>query len=168
MPTGGISMQTKITSSMRASLEARLDNLDSRIDALRRENDGDDSVDATALLYELSRESDQICSALGQAKVIDDDPFDTHATEIGDTVTIRDSEGVTEQYVLVDGGVGTRVRLNWVSARSPLGGALVGRRKGEEILVKTPVGGVSYVIVDFERAGDVGGGPFPAPELDAF
>jgi transcription elongation GreA/GreB family factor len=159
-------MQTKITSSMRASLKARLVNLDFRIEALRKENDGDNSVDATALLYELLRERDQICTALAQATIIDDDPFDTHATEIGDSVTIRDSKGVTERFVLVDGGVGARVRPNWVSASSPLGRALVGKRKGEEILVVTPAGGVSYVIVDFERAGDVGEGPGSAASTE--
>jgi hypothetical protein len=38
---------------------------------------------------------------------IDDDPFDTEAIEIGDTVTVRAVEsGTQEQYVLVDGTVG--------------------------------------------------------------
>jgi hypothetical protein len=84
-------LRPRSTSSMRASLEARLDNLDSRIDALRRENDGEDSVDATALLYELSCQREQICIALGQGQVIDDDPFDLHATEIGDKWCKADS-----------------------------------------------------------------------------
>ena len=158
-------MQTKITSSMHAGLEGRFDDLDSRIETLERQHEGDDSVDATALLLELSRERDQIRIALERAKVIDDEPFDTHATEIGDTVTIRDRDGEIERYVLVDGGVGARVRPNWVSVVSPLGAALVGRRKGDEILVETPGGDWSYVVLHFERARDVGDGPFPRPEL---
>jgi transcription elongation GreA/GreB family factor len=155
-------MQTKITSSMRACLEGRLDDLDSRIEALKRQYEGDDSVDVAALLHELSRERDQISIALQDAKIIDDDPFDTHATEIGDTVTIHATNGATERYVLVDGSVGARIRPNWVSVNSPLGAALLGRPKGEEIRVETPGGGVSYVILAFERGGDVGEGPFPA------
>lgn len=146
---------TKMTAPMRRSLEARLLELEERVVALERQREADDSLDATALHRELSRERNQLADALVGAMLIDDDPFDSEAIEIGDTVTVRAVEsGTQEQYVLVDGTVGSRARPDWVSTTSPLGAALVGRGKGNEVIVETPGGTSSYQIVDFERNRD--------------
>lgn len=155
-------MQTKMTTSMQASLGDRLADLNRRIEGLQSHRDGEDSPDATALLFQLSRERDQISDALEQATLIDNAVFDKHAIEIGDTVTIRDANGETERYVLVDRQVGTRVCSDWVSAVSPLGAALIGRSKGDVVQVETPGGRESFVILDFERCGQVGDDPIPA------
>jgi transcription elongation GreA/GreB family factor len=143
---------TKMTGPMRASLEARLLDLDGRIAALARQREADDSLDATALHLQLSRERNQIADALADAMLIDDHPFDTEAIEIGDTVTVREMDSETqEQYALVEGTVGCRATSDWLSATSPLGAALLGRSKGEEVLIETPRGTHSYLILDFER-----------------
>lgn len=144
--------QTRMTRQIRRSLEARLNDLESRIEVLDSQRKGDDSLEATAILVQLTRERDRIADALREAMLIDDEPFDVHAIEVGDVVTIRDEGGAIDRYVLVDGGVGVRARSNWVSVRSPLGGAIVGRSKGESVEVTSPDGTASYVIVDFERA----------------
>ena len=145
---------TRMTGAMRHSLEARLQDLEARIATLDEQREGDDSVEATALLNQLDRERADIVEALRDAKLIDDEPFDFGAIEIGDIVTIRDDDGETDNYILVDGGVGARVRSDWVSVGSPLGAAILGRSKGDRVEVKSPQGRVSYVIVDFERASD--------------
>jgi transcription elongation GreA/GreB family factor len=155
-------METKMTTAMRSTLAERLADLDTRIEALHRLREEDDSLDATALSNELVAERDQISDALEQATLIDDAPFDEHAIEVGDTVTIRDGSGQSERYVLVDAGVGARVRSDWVSAMSPLGAALVGRSRGEQVWVETPGGRRCFVIVDFERAGRFAETPPPA------
>ena len=147
-------MQTRMTGQMRNSLEARLVDLDVRIEKLDAQLKGEDSVDASALLGQLTGERADIAEALRDAVVIDDEPFDTEAIEIGDTVTIQGSDGETERYVLVDGKVRSRARGDWVSVSSPLGAAIVGRSKGESVRVDSPSGSASYVIVDFERASD--------------
>lgn len=145
-------MQTRITSSMQASLTERLGYLGMKIEDLRAQSEAEGGLETAALLSELTRERDQINDALERATLIDDHPFDTEATEIGDTITIRDSDGHVEQYVLIDGAVGARAHSDWVSARSPLGAELVGRSKGERIWVDTPGGRTSYVVVGFERS----------------
>jgi transcription elongation GreA/GreB family factor len=145
-------LTTKMTGPMRASLEARLLDLDGRIAAVARQREADDSLDVTALHRQLFRERNQIADALADAMVIDDHPFDTEAIEIGDTVTVREMESEThEQYVLVDGTVGCRAKSDWLSATSPLGAALMGRSRGDEVLIETPKGSYSYLILDFER-----------------
>lgn len=132
----------------------RLVDLDRRIETLDAQREDDDSLEATALLQQLRRERSGISDALEDATLIDDAPFDTEAIEIGDTVTIRDQDGSTGRYVLVDGNMRTRAKSDWVSVSSPLGAALLGRGKGNEVCVESPSGMMSYVIIDFERASD--------------
>lgn len=145
--------QTRMTRQMRRSLDARLKDLESRIEVLDAQRQGDDSHEATAMLVQLSTERDRIADALREATLIDDEPFDVHAIEVGDLVTVRDERGEVERYVLVD-GIGARARSDWVSVRSPLGAAIVGRSKGDRVEVDSPGGGVTYVVLGFERASD--------------
>ena len=167
---------TRMTGPMRRSLQARLVDLEQRIETLEGQREGDDSLEASALLEQLRRERSDVVDALRDATLIDDAPFDTEAIEVGDTVTIRDHDGATDRYVLVDRNMRTRAQSDWVSVSSPLGTALLGRSKGDEVHVESPSGTMSYVIVDFERASDdsivpalsgqrvprVGGDPLPS------
>jgi transcription elongation GreA/GreB family factor len=136
---------------MRRSLQTRLMELEERIRVMEEQRAGDDSVETTAVLMRLVRERRDITEALRNAMLIDDEPFDNVAIEIGDAVTIRDPDGATDCYVLVDGKVRSRARSDWVSVSSPLGAAILGRGKGDTVRVESPTGPVSYLIVDFER-----------------
>lgn len=146
--------QTRMTSQMHRSLEARLRDLESRIEVLDAQRKGDDSLEATAMLVQLGGERDRIVDALREVTLIDDEPFDVHAIEVGDVVTVRDEDGEVDRYVLVDDGVGARARSDWVSVGSPLGAAIVGRSKGDRVEVDSPGGAASFVILGFERASD--------------
>ena len=143
---------TRMTMSMKTSLERRLEDLDRRIESLSAQVQREDGVEVSALLEQLKRERSNAADALSDAMLIDDEPFDTEAIEIGDTVTVRESEGGTELYVLVDGNMKARARDDWVSVSSPLGAAILGRGKGDQVHVESPGGTRSYVIVDFTRA----------------
>ena len=143
---------TRMTAPMRRSLEIRLEELDRRIAGLDAQREDDDSMEAMALMEQLIRERSDVEEALRGATLIDDEPFDTEAIEIGDTVALQDSDGEVERYILVDAGV--RARSDWVSVTSPLGAAIIGRSKGERVRVESPVGTNDYLIVDFERASD--------------
>lgn len=145
---------TRMTSAMRRSLERRLEDLEVRIEILDEQRSGDESVDTTALKMQLARERSQIVDALRDMTLIDDAPFDTHAIEVGDLVTIQGVNGDVERYVLVDDGVGTRARSDWVSVGSPLGGAILGRSLGDEVKVESPGGMRRYSILAFERASE--------------
>ena len=146
---------TRMTRSMRSVLEARLSDLDARLGSLERQREGDESAEITALLGELMRERDGIVDALRDARLIDDDPFDDDAIEVGDVVTVRDAAGEVDRYVLVDGKTGSRARSDWVSVESPLGAAILGRDTGDLVRVESPRGVVEYEILGFERvSGD--------------
>ena len=143
---------TRMTGSMRRVLEIRLSELSTRIGSLERQREGDESTETASLLGELTRELDDIVDALRDARLIDDDPFDTHAIEVGDVVTIRDANDEVERYVLVDGKAGSRARSDWVSVDSPLGAAILGRNTGDRVRVESPRGVTGYEIMGFERA----------------
>ncbi|HEV2756561.1 MAG TPA: GreA/GreB family elongation factor [Actinomycetota bacterium] len=147
---------TRMTNFMKRSLEARASELNARIKSLEDQWEGDSPAETTAMLAELSRERDGIVEALRDARLIDDDPFDTEAIEVGDVVTIRAADGEPERYVLVDGNAGSRARSDWVSVASPLGAALLGRNSGDVVRVESPSGAAEYQVLAFERAsGDV-------------
>ena len=129
---------TRMTGSMRSVLEVRLSELNARLESLERQREGDESAETAALLGELARERDDIADALRDARLIDDDPFDSDAIEVGDVVTIRAAGGEVERYVLVDGKAGSRARSDWVSVASPLGTAILGRNTGDRVDVESP------------------------------
>ena len=146
---------TRMTSSMHRSLAERLDDLDARISTLKEQQRGvDDSVDATALLAQLTRERTQLEDAMREVTLIDDEPFDDHAIEVGDTVSVRGSDGEVESYVLVDDALGVRARSDWVSVGSPLGRAILGRSQGDRVEVESPQGRLTYEVLHFERSRD--------------
>ena len=144
---------TRITRTMRRSLERRLEELEARIALLDEQRVAADG-DTTALKVQLARERSRIADALRDMTLIDDAPFDTGAIEVGDLVTIRGQGGDVERYVLVDDGVGTRARSDWVSIGSPLGGAILGRSLGDEVEVESPEGTLTFVVLAFERASE--------------
>ncbi|MDQ4024355.1 MAG: GreA/GreB family elongation factor [Actinomycetota bacterium] len=145
---------TRLTRSMRRSLEVRLTDLDTRIDVLNGQRENDESPDTAALRMELTRERTDVIDALRDATLIDDEPFDAHAIEIGDLVTIEGEDGEIERYVLADGRAGSRARSDWVSVSSPLGAAILGRSTGDEVRVQSPRGATTYRILGFARASD--------------
>jgi transcription elongation GreA/GreB family factor len=146
---------TRMSRAMRTLLEIRLDDLDARVKTLHREQEVDKTPDNWALLSELSNERDRIAKTLERVTLIDDQPFDTDAIEVGDAIKVRDEDGDIECYVLVEGDFGSRIRTNWVSVSSPLGARLLGSRKGDRIRVESAAGTATYVILAFERASDI-------------
>jgi transcription elongation factor GreA len=71
-------------------------------------------------------------------------------TEIGSKITIE-KEGTGEKigYTIV-GSEETDLSTGKISSSSPLGSALLGKKKGEKIVLKTPKGNVKYSIIKVE------------------
>ncbi len=66
---------------------------------------------------------------------------------IGSSVVVKKSGGQPTEYSLV-GSEEADIASGKISHQSPLGSALMGRAKGEEIDVQTPKGQVRYSIVE--------------------
>src|SRR5215208_7939692 len=82
---------------------------------------------------------------LSRALVIDPTSLSGDKVVFGATVTLVDEDKKKVRYQLV-GQTEADAKVGRISYNSPLGRALIGRQKGEEVDVSTPAGDRSYEI----------------------
>ena len=88
---------------------------------------------------------------LRYARIIDESEIDTKTVQVGNTVKIKDLEfGDEEEYTIV-GSTEVDLSQNRISNESPIGAALLGAKKGQEIEVKVPAGIVKYKILSITK-----------------
>ena len=86
---------------------------------------------------------------IARAHIIEADPSTSATVIFGATVTVLDNaSGKTIDYVLV-GPEDVDVMRNRISIASPIGKALVGKRKGDSVEVATPRGSKSLTIQSY-------------------
>lgn len=142
----------KLSGSARRSLEARLRWLEEeRIPQLRRElaESGDPLIQAA--LRDTTREVTVVRRALATATSLEDEPHDPAVIELGDTVSVRRSGSAQNERFTLVGELEARLDESWISERSPLGSALLGRRTGESVDAETPDGVVTYEVLAITR-----------------
>ena len=93
-----------------------------------------------------------------RSSTVDDRPNDPAIVELGETVTIALEDGSFECYRLVDPMESAVLGGSRVTADSPLGTALLGRRVGDEVEVAAPGGAYRCRVTSAERLD-------PPPEL---
>ena len=86
---------------------------------------------------------------LSRAMVIDPTTLSGDKVVFGATVTLNDEDGTTVKYQVV-GQVEADASHGRISYNSPLGRALIGRQKGDEVEVSTPSGDRYYEIKKIE------------------
>lgn len=74
---------------------------------------------------------------------------DAPVAAIGRRATLRDEDGESVCYAIVFPGDGDPTE-GWISADSPLGAAILGRRPGETVAVDAPVGPWRVTLVQVE------------------
>lgn len=93
----------------------------------------------------------KIESILAKAQVIDETEISKSKVTLGCLVTIKDEEtGEEEEYHMV-GPREQDIFRNKISSESPVGQAIMEKRKGDQIIVKTPAGAIKYKIVKIAR-----------------
>jgi transcription elongation factor GreA len=73
----------------------------------------------------------------------------TDLVEVGATVIVKKSDGSKSTFTLV-GSEETDIAAGKISYQSPLGQALMGKKKGECAIVTTPKGEVCYDVVEIK------------------
>jgi len=79
------------------------------------------------------------------ATIIDENHSNEHV-QIGSTVVVKSADG-EERFTIV-GSTEARPGEGRISNESPVGRALLGRKKGEKVVVRVPAGDFSYTIVN--------------------
>jgi len=143
--------EVRLTRQGRRYLGARArtlrDTIIPRLVELRDGRDRDDSVlaDHERATTELAR----ICTVLATARPAEALPDDPDVVELGEAVTIS-LDGSAERWVIVHPSEAA-AGAGRVSARSPLGRALLGCRVGDEVEVAAPGGTYRCVIESATR-----------------
>ena len=89
---------------------------------------------------------------LKNVEVIDEDEVDTERISIGCKVRVKDMELKEELEYKIVGSTEANSIKGKISNESPLGKALLGRKKGETVPVETPSGVIKYKVLGIEKA----------------
>ena len=94
---------------------------------------------------------EEIEKIIKNAEVIDEDEFDSETVNFGSEVVLRDVAWDKEVTYKVVGSTEADVLKNKISNESPLGIALMKKKKGEVVTVEAPNGSFEYIILDIKR-----------------
>ncbi|MDP4099211.1 transcription elongation factor GreA [Paenibacillus sp. P96] len=88
---------------------------------------------------------------LRNARIINSDEIDTDTVGVGAIVTVEDLEfGDIVEYTIV-GTAESNPLQNKISNESPVGKAILGKKKGTVVDVNVPAGVIQYKIVDIKK-----------------
>lgn len=90
----------------------------------------------------------QIEQMLRNARVIDQSTVPDDAVTIGATVRLKDLAGGDEARYTIVGSAEADPLRDRISNESPVGQALIGRKKGETVTIRVPAGTLRYRILE--------------------
>lgn len=90
----------------------------------------------------------QLETVLANAEIVT--AHHSSVVEVGTKVHLRKKGSTKEITYMIVGSEELNIDENKISLKSPLGSALMGKTKGDEVVVKTPSGEVIYTIVNIE------------------
>ena len=88
---------------------------------------------------------------LRNAKVIDAKEIDTKTVQIGNSVKLHDIEFDEDIEYTIVGSTEVNLAENKISNESPIGKALLGRKKGETVDVEAPDGIIQFKILAIKK-----------------
>ena len=93
----------------------------------------------------------EIENQLKNVRVLDEAEIGTENVHIGSTVTVTEKGTKTKETYRIVGSTEADPLGGKISDESPIGKALLGRRKGEEVEVETPGGVIVLKVVDITK-----------------
>lgn len=105
----------------------------------------DEQRDIEARIEELEK-------ILKNVEVIDEDEVDLDSISVGCKVRIKDMELKEEMTYKIVGSSEANSLKGKISNESPVGRALLGKKKGETVTVETPGGNIKYKVMGIEKA----------------
>ena len=105
----------------------------------------DEQRDIEARIEELEK-------ILKHAEVIDEEDVTSDRISVGCAVKILDVEFNDEMEFSIVGSTEANSLKGLISNESPLGLALIGKRKDDVVEVESPTGPIQYKIIDFKRS----------------
>jgi len=97
-------------------------------------------------LREIDRRVRFLSKRLDVIRIVSEPPSDPKRVFFGAWVTVEDEDGAEKTYRIV-GADESDLEKGFISMDSPVARALLGKREGEEIIIKVPRGDVEYTIL---------------------
>lgn len=88
----------------------------------------------------IEKEIREIEDKIRHAVIIEEETLDTSCVSVGNTVTLVEKGCTEEEVYRIVGTSEVDLTKNWISNESPLGKAIIGKKKRDEVHVKTPNG----------------------------
>lgn len=88
---------------------------------------------------------------LKYAKIIDESEIDTEIVQVGNTVKVLDMEYDEKIEYTIVGSTEVDIATNKISNESPIGKALLGKRKNNVVEVQAPVGIIKLKILSITK-----------------
>ena len=85
------------------------------------------------------------------AKIIDESEIDTTRVQVGNNVKVLDMELNEEETYTIVGSTEVDLASNKISNESPMGQALLGKKRKDIVEVKAPVGIIKLKILDITK-----------------
>ena len=85
------------------------------------------------------------------AKIIDESEIDTKTVQVGNKVSLYDEEFDEEVSYTIVGSTEVDLAQAKISNESPIGAALMGKKKGQIVEVQTPAGIAKYKILTIKK-----------------
>ena len=89
---------------------------------------------------------------LRNARVVDTEQVSTETVSIGARVTLKDTKSKATRNYSIVGSAEADPKNGRLSNESPVGKALLGRKKGEKVTIPAPRGALEYQIVKIARS----------------
>ncbi len=94
---------------------------------------------------------EEIEKILKNAEVVDEDEIDLKFISVGCKVRVYDNEYKEEIEFKIVGSTEANSLKHFISNESPVGKALLGKKKGQTVEVETQAGVMSYKILEIQR-----------------
>ena len=85
------------------------------------------------------------------AKIIDESEINTKNVQVGNIVKLYNDMMKQEVVFTIVGPTEVDLAENKISNESPIGSALMGKKKGEEVEIQVPAGVMKYKILDIKK-----------------
>lgn len=95
----------------------------------------------------MEQEIKEIAEKLRNAEIIDESNLDSKTVSIGSIVKLQDMELDEKVEIKLVGSSEADIMNNKISNESPIGQALIGKKKGAVVEVNTPSGVLKYKII---------------------
>jgi len=97
-------------------------------------------------LREIDRRVRFLSKRLDDLTIVNEPPSDPNRVFFGAWVTLEDDDGNEVTYRVV-GPDESNVEKGWISMEAPVARALLGKRDGDDVLVRRPKGDITYTII---------------------